>query len=177
MIVAAADGSSLSNPGPVGWAWYVDEDRWDAGGWELGTNNQGELTAVLELLRATSGTDEPLLVLCDSQYVINSLTKWTPAWRRRNWRKADGKPVGNLELIQACDAALAGRSVRFEWVKGHAGHPLNEAADSLARSVAEAYRDGASPTRGPGWPGADPRRAGEPARVAEARLGVQDELF
>ena len=49
-IVAAADGSALGNPGPAGWAWYVDDDRWAAGGWPRATNNQGELTAVLELL-------------------------------------------------------------------------------------------------------------------------------
>ena len=78
MITAAADGSSLANPGPAGWAWYIDEDRWASGGWAHGTNNMGELMAVLDLLDATSGTREELLVLCDSQYVINSLTAWLP---------------------------------------------------------------------------------------------------
>ena len=56
-ITAAADGSSLGNPGPAGWAWYVDDDCWAAGGWESSTNNRGELTAVLELLRATEAAD------------------------------------------------------------------------------------------------------------------------
>src|SRR5664279_4584663 len=87
MIIAAADGSSLSNPGPAGWAWYVDEDRWAAGGWAHGTNNMGELMAVLDLLRQTHG--EELRVLCDSQYAINCCTKWIPGWKRRWWRKAD----------------------------------------------------------------------------------------
>ena len=63
-------------------------------------------------------------------------------WKRKGWRKADGKPVMNVELLQQLDEALAGRRYRFEWVKGHVGHELNEAADTRARAVAEAYRRG-----------------------------------
>ena len=55
-ITAAADGSALGNPGPAGWAWYIDDDRWAAGGWKHGTNNMGELKAVLELFRATAAS-------------------------------------------------------------------------------------------------------------------------
>ena len=152
MIVAAADGSSLSNPGPAGWAWYISDDAWAAGGWEHGTNNMGELMAVLDLLRSTSHVDEPLTVLCDSQYVINSLTKWLPGWKRKGWRKGDGKPVLNVELMKELDAELKGRDVTFEWVKGHAGHAMNEAADERARAAATAYQRGATPDGGPGFP-------------------------
>jgi ribonuclease HI len=152
MITAAADGSALGNPGPAGWAWYVDDDCWAAGGWKHATNNQGELKAVLELFRATARVDDDLLVQCDSQYVINAVTKWMPGWKRKGWRKADGKPVMNLELLQELDEALAGRRYRFEWVRGHVGHPLNEAADERARAVAEAFqRGGGEIPRGPGW--------------------------
>lgn len=154
MIIAAADGSALGNPGPAGWAWYVADDCWAAGGWAHATNNQGELTAVLELFRATAHLDEELLVKCDSQYVINSVTKWMPNWKRKGWRKSDGKPVLNVELLQQIDEAIAGRRYRFEWVKGHAGHALNEAADARARAVAEAYRRGSTVPAGPGWSGA-----------------------
>ena len=150
MIIAAADGSALGNPGPAGWAWYVDDDCWDAGGWKHATNNQGELKAVLELFRATAHLDDELLVLCDSQYVINAVTKWMQGWKRKGWRKADGKPVMNLELLQELDSALATRRYRFEWVKGHVGHPLNEAADERARAVAEAFQRGAAVPSGPG---------------------------
>lgn len=153
MITAAADGSSLSNPGPAGWAWYVDEQHWAAGGWPRGTNNMGELMAVLDLLLETAGVDDELLILCDSQYVINSLTKWMPGWKRRGWRKGDGKPVLNVDLLKRLDQALTGRRVRFEWVKGHAGHPLNEAADERARAAAAAHRDGRPVTAGPGYLG------------------------
>ncbi|WP_449278607.1 ribonuclease H family protein [Leucobacter sp. GX24907] len=158
-ITAAADGSALGNPGPAGWAWYIDDERWRAGGWPRATNNQGELMAVLDLLRATSErASEPLVVLCDSQYVINSLTQWMPGWKRRGWRKADGKPVLNTDLLQQLDEALHERQVRFEWVKGHAGHPLNEAADLRARNAATAFQAGIAPDYGPGL-GGDPAPA------------------
>lgn len=150
-IIAAADGSALGNPGPAGWAWYVDESCWAAGGWETSTNNRGELTAVLELLRATAHTGQDLLIQADSQYVINSLTKWRHGWKRRGWRKADGKPVLNDDLIKELDAALIGREVRFEWVRGHVGHPLNEAADARARAAATAFQRGTAVPAGPGW--------------------------
>jgi len=152
MITAAADGSSLSNPGPAGWAWYIDADTWAAGGWPLGTNNMGELMAVLDLLRQTAlVADEPLQVLCDSQYAINAISKWLPAWKARGWRRADGKPVLNRELLEALEVAMAGRDVRFEWVKGHAGHRLNEAADARARAAATAFQEGRPVPAGPGF--------------------------
>ncbi|UWF77624.1 ribonuclease H family protein [Microbacterium neungamense] len=150
-IIAAADGSALGNPGPMGWAWYIDENRWAAGGSPHGTNNQGELQAVLELLRATAGTEEPLLIECDSRYVIDSVTKWMPGWKRRGWRKSDGGPVLNRELLEGIDEAMRGREVRFSWVKGHAGHPANEAADARANAAAKAYQLGDEPRRGPGF--------------------------
>lgn len=150
-IVAAADGSALGNPGPAGWAWFVDEENWMAGGWPHATNNQAELMAVLSLLTETAGTTEPLHVLCDSQYVINCLTKWMPGWKRKGWKKADGKPVLNRDLIEQLDAALSGRKVTFEWVKGHAGHDLNERVDDLARDVATAYQRREQPLTGPGF--------------------------
>ncbi|MFT4259635.1 ribonuclease H family protein [Microbacterium sp.] len=150
-ITAAADGSALGNPGPNGWAWYIDDDNWAAGGSPHGTNNQGELQAVLELLRATAGTDEKLRIECDSKYVIDSITKWMPGWKRKGWRKSDGGPVLNRDLMEALDEAMRGRDVEFSWVKGHAGHPLNEAADERANAAAKAYQKKQAPQRGPGF--------------------------
>lgn len=154
-LVAAADGSALGNPGPAGWAWYVDDDCWASGGWPHGTNNMGELTAVLDLLQQTAAVDD-LLVYCDSTYTINSITKWMPGWKRKGWKKGDGKPVANVEIMQALDRAMQGRKVRFEWVKGHTGHELNEAADRLANAAALAFQEGREPEAGPGYAGADP---------------------
>ena len=156
-ITAAADGSSLGNPGPAGWAWYVDEDTWDAGGWPKGTNNIGELTAILRLLEATAETGEELHILADSQYAINVVSKWRLGWKKRGWTKADKKPIKNLELIQEIDRAMEGRRVTFEWVKGHAGHRMNERADDLARACAEAYQAGRTPEPGPGFGGGSAR--------------------
>ena len=170
-IIAAADGSALGNPGPAGWAWYIDDSRWRCGGWKRGTNNQGELTAVLDLLRQTAHSDEPLHVLCDSQYVINSITKWMAGWKRKDWKKADGKPVLNVEVMKALDEAMQGRNVTFEWVKGHAGHELNEKADELANGAAKAHAAKKSPNPGPGFPGATAVGAGDDPAAPPATGG------
>ncbi|KRE43417.1 ribonuclease HI family protein [Knoellia sp. Soil729] len=162
-ILAAADGSALGNPGPAGWAWYADDEHWAAGGWPHGTNNQGELTAVLDLLEQTADVDDDVVIYCDSTYVIKSVTQWMPGWKRKGWKKGDGKPVMNVEIMKALDRAMAGRRVRFEWVKGHSGHELNEAADRLANGAATAYQKGSAPDPGPGWAG---RETTPPARVA-----------
>ena len=162
-IRTAADGSALGNPGPAGWAWYVDDTCWAAGGWKHATNNQAELTAVLQFFRATAHLDDELLILCDSQYVINCVTKWMPGWKKKGWRKADGKPVMNVELLREIDAELPGRRYRFEWVKGHANHPLNEAADARARAVSEAFQRGAAVPAGPGFVRSSEPSAGRPS--------------
>ena len=118
-IIAAADGSALGNPGPAGWAWYIDDDHWASGGWAHGTNNMGELKAVLDLFEATASRPEAKLrVYCDSQYVINSLTKWMPGWKKKGWKKSDGKPVLNRDLLEALDQALTGRDYEFIWLRG-----------------------------------------------------------
>ncbi|GAA4378961.1 ribonuclease HI family protein [Paeniglutamicibacter cryotolerans] len=166
-ITAAADGSALGNPGPAGWAWYVDEDCWGAGGWPHGTNNMGELMAVLDLFRATRHMpEEKLHILCDSQYVINCVTKWMAGWKRKGWKKSDGKPVLNMDLLKDIDKEIVGRTYEFEWVKGHAGHALNEAADDKARAAATAYQSGRPADAGPGFAGSGGAAAAEPEPAA-----------
>lgn len=171
-IIAAADGSALGNPGPAGWAWYIDDDHWASGGWAHGTNNMGELKAVLDLFEATASRPEAKLrVYCDSQYVINSLTKWMPGWKKKGWKKSDGKPVLNRDLLEALDQALTGRDYEFIWVKGHAGHELNEKADSLANGAARAYQEGREPAPGPGFGvSAEPATAAEPVEAPAAEV-------
>ncbi len=171
-IIAAADGSALGNPGPAGWAWYIDDDHWASGGWAHGTNNMGELKAVLDLFEATASRPEAKLrVYCDSQYVINSLTKWMPGWKKKGWKKSDGKPVLNRDLLEALDQALTGRDYEFIWVKGHAGHELNEKADSLANGAARAYQEGREPAHGPGFGGsAEPAAEPVEAPVVEESI-------
>jgi ribonuclease HI len=132
-----------------------------------------ELTAVLDLLQQTAHLPEDLLVYCDSTYAINSITKWMAGWKRRGWRKGDGKPVLNVEIMKALDEAMSGRRVRFEWVKGHSGHELNEAADRLANAAAVSFRDRTPPVPGPGF-------AGSAVRHPESRPGqtiAEPDLF
>lgn len=181
-IVAAADGSALKNPGPTGWAWAVDEFQWRAGGFPHGTNNIGELYAVLDLLQATAHLHEPLHILADSRYVIDTFTKWIHGWKRKGWKKSDGSPVLNVELIQQIDAALHGREVSFEWVKGHSGHSLNEFVDDRAREAAAAYRDNTPVRSGPGLSSLPPTlgtsslQSSKPQALTHANKGAIEEL-
>ena len=177
-IIAAADGSALGNPGPAGWAWYIDDDHWASGGWAHGTNNMGELKAVLDLFEATASRPEAKLrVYCDSQYVINSLTKWMPGWKKKGWKKSDGKPVLNRDLLEALDQALTGRNYEFIWVKGHAGHELNEKADSLANGAARAYQEGREPAHGPGFgASAETDTAAESVEAQENAPAVEEPI-
>ncbi|WP_347031070.1 ribonuclease H family protein [Brevibacterium paucivorans] len=167
MLEVACDGSALGNPGPAGWAWVIDDKRWAAGGWEESTNNRAELQAVIEILKATAHTHEDLLILADSKYVINSVTKWMPVWRLKGWKKANGQDVLNRDLMEELweqvDALeKSGRKLKFQWVKGHSNHELNEAADQRARAVATAIRDKGEPDLGPGL------GTGEKTEVTEA---------
>lgn len=147
----ATDGSALRNPGPAGWCWFVNANRWDAGGLVRATNNVAELTAVHQLLIATRQVDERLVVECDSRYVIDAVTRWVPQWRRRNWITSSGSPVKNRELLEDLMAELDGRQITFEWVKGHRGHHRNESADVRARAAATRVQRKQGPLRGPGW--------------------------
>lgn len=148
----------MGNPnGPMGWAWADhakhtggtpghnhDDHGYGAGGATNGTNQIGELCAVLEALRAHPGP-QPLLIESDSQYAINCSTKWVRGWKRNGWVNSQKKPVKNRELIEAIDNEISSRPgpVRFRWVKGHAGNEGNELVDDLARTFAGDCRSGA----------------------------------
>lgn len=178
MIIAATDGSSLGNPGAGGWCWYLSPDCWRAGGFTLGTNNQAELMAVADLLTETAGIADDLLIQADSQYVINILTKWRFGWKKKGWKTGGGKPVANLELVKRLDQLLSDPArkgkVSFEWVKGHAGHPLNEQADSHAQAVARAYQSGTPSEKqlGPGWKARKNANQGESSDLPAANAAA-----
>ncbi|AEQ50595.1 ribonuclease HI [Pelagibacterium halotolerans B2] len=101
------------------------------GGMAQTTNNQMELTAAIEALNALK---RPCAVEIhtDSQYVKNGIQGWLHGWKRNGWKTAAKKPVKNVELWQALDAATKRHTITWHWVKGHAGHDLNERADRLA---------------------------------------------
>lgn len=140
--VIATDGACSGNPGPGGWAWVEQlTGTHESGGAPHTTNNIMELTALLRGLDYV-GPEGRLLIRCDSQYVINVVTKWAPQWRRKGWKKADGKPVKNRELIEQLLSLYEGRKghTSVEWVKGHAGDAANEMCDTLAVAQSHAYQ-------------------------------------
>jgi ribonuclease HI len=93
-----------------------------------------ELRAVIEALEAN--TVEAITIVTDSEYVVKIFTEWLPSWKSRGMRTSAGRRVENQDLIERLESRLADRDVEFLWVKGHAGHPLNERADSLANEAA-----------------------------------------
>jgi ribonuclease HI len=142
------DGACLGNPGPGGWAWAVPEGPYESGAARATTNQRMEITAVLRALETLEG---PVLVMSDSTYVVNCFRdRWWEGWLRRGWRNAAGKPVANRDLWEPLIgmAVDGGRVVRFDWVKGHSGDPMNDRVDLLATEAA-AKQEGISGARFP----------------------------
>ncbi|EPK7360336.1 ribonuclease HI [Kluyvera intermedia] len=132
------DGSCLGNPGPGGYGAilrYQQREKTFSEGYRLTTNNRMEMMAAIVALEALK---EPCTVVLstDSQYVRQGITQWIHNWKKRGWKTADKKPVKNVDLWKRLDAALGKHEIRWEWVKGHAGHPENERCDELARTAA-----------------------------------------
>lgn len=133
------DGACLGNPGPGGWAALLrsgERERLLAGGEAHTTNNRMELMAAIRALEALKRTCHVSLTT-DSRYVMQGIEEWLPRWRARGWRTAAGKPVKNQDLWQRLAAAVDGHTVKWHWVKGHAGHAENERVDKAARAEAE----------------------------------------
>ena len=134
MIEVFTDGACRGNPGPGGWAAVIRDENGErelSGFDRETTNNRMELSAAIEAL-ASLPEGATARVTSDSRYVIDGITKWVVGWKRKNWRKADGKPVLNLELWQKLVAEVDTRKVTWSWVEGHTGHPENERCDQLA---------------------------------------------
>ena len=133
-VIIHTDGACSGNPGPGGWGavlQYGGTVKELKGGAPLTTNNQMELTAAIEALTALKRPVQVELHT-DSIYVKDGLTKWIHGWKKNGWKTADKKPVKNLELWQALDAAVARHKIDWRWVKGHNGDEMNERADQLA---------------------------------------------
>ncbi len=135
------DGACSGNPGPGGWACllvYKAQEKELSGGSAHTTNNQMELTAVINGLRQLR---EGCIVhlYTDSKYVLDGATRWLLDWKKNNWKKADKKPVLNQDLWQELDEQLARHTIHWNWVKGHAGHPENERVDQLACQQRDLY--------------------------------------
>ena len=135
------DGACSGNPGPGGWGALFVHRRTEkevCGGEPATTNNRMELRAAIEAISALKRPSRVRLHT-DSVYVRDGITQWIHGWKRNGWRTAQRKPVKNVDLWEALDAALQPHDIEWRWVKGHAGHPENERADQLARDGMAPY--------------------------------------
>lgn len=133
------DGACKGNPGAGGWGVllrYGEHEKELFGGEAQTTNNRMELTAVLSGLKTLNRPCD--VVICtDSQYVKNGMESWIHNWKKNGWKTAGRQSVKNADLWQQLDEQVARHRVRWQWVKGHAGHAENERADALANRGAE----------------------------------------
>jgi len=146
-IVAYTDGACSGNPGPGGWGVLLQardgdtllRERELCGGEARTTNNRMELMAAIMALEALKAPSE-ITIVTDSTYVKDGVTSWIHGWKKNGWKTAARKPVKNAELWQRLDAARGRHQVKWDWVKGHAGHPENERADRLAREGMKPFK-------------------------------------
>jgi ribonuclease HI len=146
-IVVFGDGACSGNPGPGGWGVIVvlptGQVREFGGRHPATTNNQMELTAAIEGLKALRGQPGAIEFYTDSVYVIQGITQWIWAWRNRGWKTAEGKDVANVEFWKALSNEVFFRkkdhnsSIEWKYVRGHSGIPGNERVDEIAVSFSQ----------------------------------------
>ncbi|MDD3445534.1 MAG: ribonuclease HI [Zavarzinia sp.] len=137
IIEIHTDGACSGNPGPGGWGALLrfrGVEKELSGGEAATTNNRMELMAAISALEALKRPSEVRL-FTDSRYVMDGITKWLHGWKRNGWKTAAKKPVKNDDLWRRLDAAAAPHRIDWRWVKGHAGDPLNERVDEIARGA------------------------------------------
>jgi len=139
------DGGCAGNPGPGAWAFVLrsPEGILERSGYDPDTtNNRMELTAVREALselrQRTSWQRKDIAISTDSQYVQKGITVWIHSWERNGWKTSAKKPVKNAELWQALAALARDLPIRWLWVLGHAGNPMNERCDTLVQQAVAA---------------------------------------
>ena len=136
-VVIHSDGACHGNPGPGGWAAVLacgENKRELSGGVPATTNNRMEMQAAIAALTALK---EPCQVQfhTDSNYLRDGITKWLRGWKRNGWKTATRQPVKNEDLWRQLDAAVSAHTVKWHWVKGHAGDAGNERCDQLATAA------------------------------------------
>lgn len=143
-VIVFTDGACSGNPGPGGWAYILrdlasGEEMRAAGAESDTTNNRMEMLSVIEALAGLT-TPSKVQLVTDSNYVAKGISEWLPGWKKKGWKRFDGKklvPIKNLELWQRLDGLLATHQVTTRWIKGHAGHAENEECDRMAVEACE----------------------------------------
>jgi ribonuclease HI len=139
-VMIYSDGGCINNPGPGGYGVvqiYGDIEKELTGGFRFTTNNRMELMGVIVALNNLEYRDVHITIHTDSSYVVNGIEKgWAKKWKKNNWLKSNKEPVLNPDLWKELLNLIESLNVKFEWIKGHAGHPLNERCDELAVSSA-----------------------------------------
>ncbi len=132
-----SDGACSGNPGPGGYGTIL---RFGPHIKELSgyaadtTNNRMEMMGAIVGLESLT-KPSTVIMTTDSQYVCKGMTEWIEGWKKKGWKNSQRKPVLNRDLWERLGAATTGHSVRWKWVKGHAGHEENERCDELARQA------------------------------------------
>ena len=138
IVYIYTDGACKGNPGPGGWGAvlkYGNNVKEIKGSAKDTTNNIMELTAVIEALRSLTRPCD-IIITTDSNYVKDGITEWIHQWKKKGWKTAGKQPVKNKELWKKLEAETLQHKIKWEWVKGHSGHPENERADELANIAA-----------------------------------------
>lgn len=141
-VTIHTDGGCAGNPGPGGWAVVLrfgEHVRELSGGDPATTNNRMELQAAISALQALK---EPcnVTLFTDSEYLRQGITEWLPMWKVRNWKTLGRQPVKNEDLWRELDKAAGTHKIKWEWLKGHAGHTDNERCDQLAQAQISSLR-------------------------------------
>ena len=138
MIEIYTDGSCLENPGNGGWAAIIkiNENKKKISGSEKNTtNNRMELLATINALKSIN-SDEEINIYTDSQYVKLGITEWINTWVKNNWKTSKKEDVKNKDLWTELYNLNRTLKVKWVWIKAHAGNPLNEEVDLLAKKAA-----------------------------------------
>lgn len=144
VLTIAVDGACLGNPGPGGWGMVVmhgdQQIHTDSGAERHTTNNRMEMQGAINALYFINNHKPEgvtrTVILSDSQYVIKGITEWIHGWKAKGWVNSSKKPVVNKDLWELLDFLNRTLEPEWQWVRGHDGHPLNEAADALANAAA-----------------------------------------
>ena len=138
MIKIYTDGSCLKNPGNGGWAAIIctrNEMKKISGSEKDTTNNRMELLATINALKEVN-SDDLIEIYTDSKYVKNGITEWINTWLSNNWKTSKKEDVKNKDLWVQLHELSNNSKIKWNWVKAHAGNPLNEEVDLLAKIAA-----------------------------------------